>query len=185
MFWPKIRKGRRHRELNTLIGPNKAPLRSLLKSYWSSGTLRRQIRNPTKPENLSKFNQAACALAAFVPYGLTAILLTMLTGITVSPSSIWNWVQVAGESAMREIEEKMETLSEGHLPPCSLEGFEKTLMAIGADGVMVPFRPHGGLPDGKTVWREVKIGLVAWLQKKVMVNKEKSAALFIVRLWQF
>ena len=36
-------------------------------------------------------------------------------------------------------------------------------MAIGADGVMVPFRPNGGSPEGKTVWREVKIGIVAWL----------------------
>ena len=35
-------------------------------------------------------------------------------------------VQVAGESAMREIEKKIEALSEGHLPSCSLEGFSKT-----------------------------------------------------------
>ena len=91
----------------------------------------------------------------------------MLTGITVSPRSIWNWVQVAGELAVREIEQKLEALSKGNLPEYSLEGFEKTLMAIGADGVMVPFRPNGGSPEGKTVWREVKIGIVAWLQKKV------------------
>ena len=54
---------------------------------------------------------------------------------------------------MREIEQKMSALSEGDLPLCSLEGFAPTLMAIGADGVMVPFRPNGGLPDGKAVWR--------------------------------
>ena len=66
----------------------------------------------------------------------------------------WNWVQVAGELAVREIEQKLEALSKGNLPEYSLEGFEKTLMAIGADGVMVPFRPNGGSPEGKTAWSQ-------------------------------
>ena len=48
--------------------------------------------------------QAACALAVFVSYESAAVLLTILTGITVSPSGIFPLVQVAGESAMREIE---------------------------------------------------------------------------------
>ena len=64
-------------------------------------------------------------------------MLTITTGLAVSPRSIFPLVQVAGESAMREIEQKIEALSEGHLSSCSLEGFSKTLMAIGADGVMV------------------------------------------------
>lgn len=55
---------------------------------------------------------------------------------------------------MREIEQKIEALSEGNLPPCSLEGFEKTLLAIGADGVMVPTQTNGGSPEGKTAWSQ-------------------------------
>jgi hypothetical protein len=32
---------------------------------------------------------------------------------------------------------------------------------VGADGVMVPFRPDGGKPNGRTVWREVKVAVLA------------------------
>ena len=35
-------------------------------------------------------------------------------------------------------------------------------LVIGADGVMVPFRPEGGQP-GKTEWHEVKVGVLARL----------------------
>jgi hypothetical protein len=111
--------------------------------------------------------QAACLLAVFVSYETAAILLSNLTGITVSSTSILNWVQVAGELASADIQQKIDALSEGNLPESLLENFEKMLLAIGADGVMVPFRPNGGSPSGKTVWREVKIGIIAWLQKKV------------------
>jgi hypothetical protein len=34
---------------------------------------------------------------------------------------------------------------------------------MGADGVMVPFRPEGGQPRGKTAWHEVKVGVLARL----------------------
>jgi hypothetical protein len=36
-------------------------------------------------------------------------------------------------------------------------------LAIGADGVMVPFRPQAGQPRGKTRWHEVKVGVLARL----------------------
>jgi hypothetical protein len=36
-------------------------------------------------------------------------------------------------------------------------------LALGADGVMVPFRPAGGTPQGKTAWHEVKVGIIARL----------------------
>lgn len=36
-------------------------------------------------------------------------------------------------------------------------------LAIAADGVMVPFRPHPKTAKGKTRWREVKVGLFARL----------------------
>jgi len=40
-------------------------------------------------------------------------------------------------------------------------------LLLGADGVMVPFRPEGGKPKGKTVWREVKVGVLARLSSGV------------------
>ena len=58
---------------------------------------------------------------------------------------------------------RLEALSEGHLPSCESLGFEKTLMAIGADGVMVPFRPNGGFYKKNDLALE---GIVAWLQKR-------------------
>jgi len=33
-------------------------------------------------------------------------------------------------------------------------------LALGADGVMVPFRPEAGMPWGKIRWREVKVGVL-------------------------
>jgi len=36
-------------------------------------------------------------------------------------------------------------------------------LALGADGVMVPFRPEAGMPWGKIRWREVKVGVLARL----------------------
>ena len=84
---------------------------------------------------------------------------------SVPPAAIWNWVQVAGEAAILDIQKKLDALSEGNLPESVLEGFEKTLMAIGADGVMVPHQTNGGSPNGKTVWRSK--GIIAWLQKRI------------------
>ena len=36
-------------------------------------------------------------------------------------------------------------------------------LALGADGVMVAFRPDAGAPCGKIRWREVKVGALARL----------------------
>jgi len=36
-------------------------------------------------------------------------------------------------------------------------------LGLGADGGMVPFRPTGGQPTGKTRWHEVKVGVLARL----------------------
>ena len=40
-------------------------------------------------------------------------------------------------------------------------------LLIGADGVMDPFRPKERTLEGKTVWREVKVGILARLGKRV------------------
>ena len=66
---------------------------------------------------------------------------------------------------MEQLHEQLQALAQGHLPP------EEPLAAdlatapllMGADGVMVPFRPEGGSPRGKTAWHEIKVGVLARL----------------------
>ena len=164
-------KGQKPRQLDTIIGriswsrrigrcPNKCRIGQV-------APLDQELGLASNQKTCQSLQQAACSLAVFIPYESAAILLSMLTGVAVSSTSIHNWAQVAGQRAIQEIQQKIDALSEGQLPESTVEGFEKMLLAIGADGVMVPFRPNGGSPSGKTVWREVKVGIVAWLQKKV------------------
>jgi len=44
-------------------------------------------------------------------------------------------------------------------------------LALGADGVMVPFRPEAGMPWGKIRWREVKVGVLAWIFHKLALYR--------------
>jgi hypothetical protein len=113
--------------------------------------------------------RAACALAIFVPFGEARELLALLTGIVVSPGSIWNWVQEVGRKAKARLERQLKALLAGELPEVEeIEAEEAELpLLIGADGVMVPFRPEGGQPKGRTVWREVKVGILARLGRRV------------------
>jgi hypothetical protein len=109
--------------------------------------------------------RAACALAVFVPFEVATVLLSLLTEVVISPGAIWNWVQEAGQEAMTRLQRQLEALQGGERP--EPEGMEATTaslpLLIGADGVMVPFRPHGGQPNGRTVWREVKVGILVRL----------------------
>lgn len=57
---------------------------------------------------------------------------------------------------------------------------------IGADGVKAPFRPDGGSPVGKIVWKEVKVGILARLRNYinrggVSVSKLEQRRLVAVR----
>jgi hypothetical protein len=66
---------------------------------------------------------------------------------------------------MATLQEQLEAVTRGHLlPPEPLAADLAVLpLALGADGVMVPFRPVAGTPTGKTRWREVKVGVLARL----------------------
>ena len=55
---------------------------------------------------------------------------------------------------MQDIQKKIDALSEGNLPESVLEGFAPTLLAIGADGVMVPHQTNSGSHCFKTVWSQ-------------------------------
>lgn len=101
-------------------------------------------------------------LCLFVPYGLASHLLNQLSGVSVSESSLWRWVQAAGERSSQNWQER---LNQTEVPQAPLsQEIAQLLMVIAADGVMVPFRPHRGTPRGKTVWREVKVAVVARLK---------------------
>lgn len=111
----------------------------------------------------------ACALAVFVPFEITVVLLEMLTGIRVCSKSVWLWVQRRGQIAMAQLNAQLEALATGIWPDEeAMEAATKALpLLIGADGVMVPFRPGEGTPKGKTIWREVEVGVLARLGQRV------------------
>jgi hypothetical protein len=105
--------------------------------------------------------RAACALAVFVPFEIAAVLLSLLTEVVVSPGSIWNWVQGAGQEAMNRLKRQLEALENGRMPDEDVEAAVASLpLLVGADGVMVPFRADGGKPNGRIVWREVKVAVL-------------------------
>jgi len=105
------------------------------------------------------------ALAVFVPFATAATLLGWASGVAVSPRAVWEWVQAAGQRAMEQLQAQLQAAAEGSLPPEEPLAAEVAAMplALGADGVMVPFRPEGGQPRGKTAWHEVKVGILARL----------------------
>jgi hypothetical protein len=104
-----------------------------------------------------------CALAVFVPFATAARLLGWYCGGGVSARAVWCWVQAAGHQAMKHLQEELTAVARGHEPlPEPLTAAQVALpLALGADGVMVPFRPDAGAPRGKIRWREVKVGVLA------------------------
>jgi hypothetical protein len=106
-----------------------------------------------------------CALAVFVPFATAARLLGWYCGSVVSPRAVWCWVQAAGQKAMAHLQEELDTVAQGSMPtPEPLAADLAALpVALGADGVMVPFRPVARAPTGKTRWRAIKVGVLARL----------------------
>ena len=85
---------------------------------------------------------------------------------------------------MTHLQQQLEALKKGELPEG--EEIEAPLAAlpllVGADGVMVPFRPHGGRPQGRTVWREVKVAVPAHLSQRVTRTGRPASRLVRRRL---
>lgn len=103
--------------------------------------------------------RAACMLAVFVPFETASKLLHRLIGLKVSSGAIWEWVRQAGTKSMLRLQEELDALENGEIEP---EDFKESSLSaiVGADGVMAPFRPEKGKPNGRTVWREVKVGMM-------------------------
>lgn len=114
-----------------------------------------------------ELKQKATILAVFVPLATASAILERIGGIGLGSSTIWRWVQEAGQRATSRLEADLARAAEGAV--VSREAMEsaidRLLMLIGADGVMVPFRPVAGSPKGGIVWREVKVGIIARLER--------------------
>jgi hypothetical protein len=123
--------------------------------------------------------QQACALAIFVPFETAAALLRRLLALPVSPATIWGWVQTAGHRAMAQLEQELSHLAAGQGP--ALKPLEPATAAhpllIGADGVMVPFRPTEGTAKGRIVWREIKVAILARLGRRTTAAGQVIAPL--------
>jgi len=109
--------------------------------------------------------QIACALAVFVPFETVAALLHRWFELPIMPATVWGWVQTAGQGAMQRLQCELEYLEQGQSP--AVEPLDAATAAqpllIGADGVLVPFRPTTSSPKGHVVWREVKVAILARL----------------------
>ncbi len=112
--------------------------------------------------------QLACLLAVFLPFNIAALLFKTLTCIEVSPEAIWRWVQCSGEEAITRLKKELEELK-NKLPDAEVieAKIAQLPLIIGGDGVMAPFRPDGGNPEGKTVRKEVKVGIFVRLGKRI------------------
>lgn len=115
-----------------------------------------------------ELKRLGCLLALFVPFELASWLLSQLSGVRVSDDSLWQWVQHYGQQAAAQWETDVLNWQTGEVPP--LEEISPELAAmpllIAADGVSVPLRSQAGTPAGKTLWREVKVGLFARLSHR-------------------
>ncbi len=110
-----------------------------------------------------------CLLSIVMPYELSSWMLQQCTGIAVSASTLWNWVERYGSSSKSRLEAQLEQYLQGEsMPRESIDEVTAALrLTIAADGVMVPFRPNPKTPKGKIQWREVKVGLLVRLGHRI------------------
>ena len=125
-----------------------------------------------------------CLLSLLMPYELASWMLGQWNGLTVSSSTLWNWVQNYGKRVQEELEEQLSYQESGDIiTPEALEQELASLpLAIAADGVMVPFRPKVGSAKGKTKWREVKVAILARLGHRLNRAQEQVPRLLHRRL---
>jgi hypothetical protein len=119
----------------------------------------------------SELQKLGCLLAIFVPFDTVAVLLNCLISVQVNPTRVWHWVQKAGQKAMDRLNEQLAELAAGQRPETEPldEAISVLPLLIGADGVKVPFRPESG--KGSTIWREVKVAVLARLGRRSNGNE--------------
>ena len=95
--------------------------------------------------------------------------LRQWSGLLVSAASLWNWGPAVGQRAEAALAEALSAQGSGEtVTPEPIDDSLAALpLAIGADGVMVPFRPTLKTPVGRVQWREIKVGILACLGTRV------------------
>lgn len=178
-------KGWRERVLSTLFGPIRWRRRVGRCPNGCAGSqvvpLDRALGLLPHQRTGAEVQWMGCLLAVFVPYETAARLLQHLTGVQLAAGTIWRWVQHVGQRAMLELEEELATEALPTPEPLAAE-LEALPLAIGADGVMVPFRPTPGTPKGKTRWREIKVAILARLGERLTRQGKRVACLYRRRL---
>jgi hypothetical protein len=129
-----------------------------------------------------ELQRLGCVLAVFLPFGVTGHLLKVLLGIEVTAGAVWAWVQKAGGRAKVRLDQELTSLALGEEPAQETLPVEaaRLPLILGGDGVMLPFRRHPKTPKGKTRWREVKVGVVARLGKRI-TRKGKNVSRLVQR----
>lgn len=181
-------KGREDRQIKTLIGvirwkrkvgrcPNGCKIGQI-------SPLDEELGLKPNQHFCNDLKRVACALAVFVPYEIASKLLSLVTKVKTSSISIWNWVQEAGCRAKEALESELLALQQGE--PIDLEATDASIaqlaLLIGSDGIFVPLRPNGGSPEGKTEWKEVKVGIFARLKRYINTKKRDVTRLMKRRL---
>ena len=125
-----------------------------------------------------------CLLSLFLPFDLAAELMAQMSGLSVSSSSLWQWVQRRGQQAVEQLEHQLSHLATGGtVEPDDLdEAVAQMTLVMAADGVMVPMRPQPGTPQGKTRWLEVKVAVLARLGQRVTRSGRTVSRLYHRRL---
>ncbi|MFI0608301.1 MAG: ISKra4 family transposase [Anaerolineae bacterium] len=125
-----------------------------------------------------------CSLAVNVPFATTGQILERAVGETLAASTIWSWVRGVGARALQALEAEIKAMETGDGPAVEVLEIRsrQLVMAIGADGVMVPFRPNPGSPKGPAQWREVKIAVLARLGRRISRCGETASQLLERRL---
>ncbi len=125
-----------------------------------------------------------CLLAVFMPYETAGVVLHQLTGVVLAPGTLWQGVQRVGQRAMVQLEEELQALAAGVLPEAEALAAELAglPLVVGADGVMVPFRPQPGTAKGRTCWREIKVAILARLGERLTRQGKRVSCLCQRRL---
>jgi len=117
----------------------------------------------------TELKRRATLLAVFVPLTTATAILVRLAHVRLAASPLWHWIQEVGRQAQATLEAELDRAAAGD--EVAREHMAATiaqlLMLLGADGVMVPFRPQAGSPAGRTVWREVKVGVITRVERRL------------------
>jgi len=116
----------------------------------------------------TELKRSVTLLAVFVPLATATAIVERLVHVHLAASTLWHWIQSVGRRAQADLEAQLaQVAGGGEVAREPMEAtFNRLLMLMGADGVMVPFRPQAGSPKGAAVWREVKVAVLARLDKR-------------------